>query len=271
LSDRQAVVVPLYKTGLTSAEQFSLERTLNVLGGHDVFIVGPVRLETYFLNLSKQYQDRLKIQVFADHFFTDVAGYNKLLISERFYAAFESYEYLLIVQTDALVLKDELSYWCAKAYSYIGAPMFEGFTRPSQPLSLYCVGNGGFSLRKVADFLKVLRAPHFFRNKLMEGWPGNWLSTGYRYLKDYWCFSHKNVQINVGVNEDLFWGLFVPAGCAYFQVPSPSEALKFAFEAEPEYLYLQNAQQLPFGCHAWERYARSFWVRVLAQQGIQIE
>jgi hypothetical protein len=221
--------------------------------------------------LSKQYGDRLKIQLFADSFFNSIAGYNKLLMSEHFYAKFEVYQYLLIVQTDALVLKNELSYWCKKGYSYIGAPIFEGFTRPVQPLSVLCVGNGGFSLRKVADFLKVLRRPYFFRNKLMEHWPGSWLSCCYRYVKDYWSYSYKGTQINVAVNEDIFWGLFVPARCEYFRVPSPQEASKFSFDTEPEYLYSQNNRQLPFGCHAWERYARNAWVRIFTDNQIDIK
>jgi hypothetical protein len=271
VSVRQAVAIPLYKEVLSSAEVQSIERTLSLLAEHDIFIVGPQSLKPYLLMLSKKYDDRLKIQLFSDGFFTSIAGYNQLLMSERFYAAFEAYQYLLIVQTDALVLKNELSSWCEKGYSYIGAPIFEGFTTPTQPLQCLSIGNGGFSLRKVADFLKVLRRPYLFKNKLMEHWPGNWLSCCYRYLKDYWCYSFKNTQINVSVNEDIFWGLFVPARCEYFQVPAPSEASKFAFDAAPKDLYWQNNQQLPFGCHAGERYDRSFWVQVFADHQIKIQ
>ncbi len=270
MNPKQVVVVPLYKPSLTVTERFSLERTIALLSQHDVFIVGPKRLKHFFSSLQQQYPGRLKIQLFPDHFFADVAGYNKLLMSEHFYAVFEDYQYLLIVQTDALVLKNELSAWCEKGYSYIGAPMFRGFTTPQQPLSLLCVGNGGFSLRKVADFLKVLRRPYFFRNKLMEDWPGRWWSAAYRYLKDYWCYSYKNCQVNIAVNEDLFWGLFVSARCDYFLVPELDEATKFSFETEPEYLYARNHRQLPFGCHAWERYAPSFWERVLSEHQIAV-
>lgn len=268
MSTTQAIVVPLYKAELSVAEQFSLERTLSLLSQHDVYLVGPEHLRTYFLGLSTQYDEQLKIKLFDDVFFKSIAGYNTLLMSERFYAAFESYQYLLIAQTDAVVLKDELSDWCERGYSYIGAPMFKGFTTPIQPLELFCVGNGGFSLRKVADFLKVLRRPYFFRNKLMEDWPGSLLSTCYRYLKDYWSFSYLNMQINIAVNEDVFWGRFVPARCGYFKVPPLDIAMKFAFEAEPEHLYLSNHRQLPFGCHAWERYDRDFWLRMFTEQQI---
>ena len=141
--------------------------------------------------------------------------------------------------------------------------MFKGFTTPTRPLSLFCVGNGGFSLRNIRDFLRVLRQPRLFQNKLMEDWPGSWLSTCYRYLKDYWCYSYKNTQINITVNEDVFWGLFVSARCDFFTVPTVDEAIAFAFEAEPEYLYARNGNRLPFGCHAWQRYDEGFWDRVI--------
>jgi len=271
LSNCQAIVVPLYKAELTPTEQFSLERTLSLLYDHDIFLVGPLRLETYFLRLSERYGSKLKIKLFADIFFENIAGYNKLLMSERFYAPFETYPYMLLVQTDALVLKDELSTWCELGYSYIGAPMFKGFTAPREPLELFCVGNGGFSLRKIADFLRVLRRPHFFRNKLMEDWQGTWISNWYRYMKDYWSFSYLNTQLNIWINEDIFWGLFVPARCDFFRVPGLDIACKFAFETAVEQLYARNNRQIPFGCHAWERYDRDRWISIFETHQIQFK
>ena len=44
-----------------------------------------------------------------------------------------------------------------------------------------------------------------------------------------------------------------------YQVPSVAEALKFAFEILPRHCYELNHHELPFGCHAWERYDKSFW------------
>ncbi len=43
-------------------------------------------------------------------------------------------------------------------------------------------------------------------------------------------------------------------------VPSPVEACAFAFERSPRYLYEKNANILPFGCHAWEKYDKAFWL-----------
>jgi hypothetical protein len=265
---RCAVVVPVYQPLTDPAEMFSLEQTLETLGDYPVFVVGPEKLQPYFDKLRDEVSSRLQHKTFADRFFISVDGYNDLLLSERFYQAFAQYEYMLIVQTDALVLSNALEFWCAKQYSYIGAPWFDGFTQPIQPLALNSVGNGGFSLRRIPDFLKVLSRPRIFKNVLMESWPGGVVSTVYRYLKDYHSFVFGDTHININVNEDLFWGLFVAKQCSFFCVPTATEAIPFAFEAHPDFLYQLNDQQLPFGVHAWQRYQPEFWRTVLPQHGI---
>jgi hypothetical protein len=34
---------------------------------------------------------------------------------------------------------------------------------------------------------------------------------------------------------------------------------------------LQNNRQLPFGCHAWERYDRSGWMHIFAEHQVEIK
>jgi hypothetical protein len=63
----------------------------------------------------------------------------------------------------------------------------------------------------------------------------------------------------------LFWSLFVAPRCEFFTIPTASEAVSFAFEAHPEYLFELNHQELPFGCHAWERYNPEFWKAIFKQ------
>jgi hypothetical protein len=263
-----AVVVPIYQPLTNPAERLSLQQTLDTLTDYRVYVVGPHKLAPYFNQLRAEFDSRIQHKTFADYFFVSVEGYNDLLLSRRFYQAFDEWEYMLIVQTDALVLSDALEAWCAKKYAYVGAPWFDGYTTPTLPLRLCSVGNGGFSLRRIPDFLKVLSRPRIFKNVLMQSWPGNLLSTVYRYVKDYHSFVYGNAHLNVDVNEDLFWGLFVPNRCSFFRVPTPNEALAFAFEAHPDFLYKLNNGQLPFGVHAWSRYQPEFWKAVLPQHGI---
>lgn len=258
-----AVVIPIYQSKLSAAEIFSVQNAVAVLTRHDIFLIGPEHLRGFLDSLAIRFDKPLKVRTFPDRYFVSIAGYNKLMMSIRLYEAFIQYQYILIAQTDSLVFRDELNLWIKSGYSYIGAPWFEGYTQPTQPLQLTSVGNGGFSLRSVPDFLRVLRHPRIFKNVLMQDWPGNWLSNVYRFVTDYFSFSYKNRQINVKVNEDLFWGLFVTAQCTFFKVPPVDEARSFAFEAYPEHLYQLNHEKLPFGCHAWLRYQPDFWARVL--------
>jgi hypothetical protein len=261
-----AIVVPVYQPLTDMAEMLSLKRTLETLKDYPVFIVGPEKLQPYFEQLRTEVASRIQYKTFANRFFVSVAGYNDLLLSEHFYLAFAEYEYILIAQTDALVLSNDLEFWCAKQYSYIGAPWFDGFTQPTLPLRLSSVGNGGFSLRRIPDFLKVLSRPRVFKNILMESWPGGLVSTAYRYVKDYHSFVFGDIHINIKVNEDLFWGLFVSRRCSFFSVPTPIEAVPFAFEAHPDFMYQLNNRELPFGVHAWRRYQPDFWRDVLAER-----
>ena len=261
---QHAVVIPVYQTTLTDQELFSIKTAVSVLAQHIIYFVGPVRLTNFLQQLSQQFERPLSYKTYPDHYFASIDGYNRLMLSSAFYQAFEHYQYILIAQTDSLVFSDELNFWAAKGYSYIGAPWFDGYTQPTQPLRLTAVGNGGFSLRNVQDFLRVLKRPRIFKNTLMQTWPGNWRSTIYRYLKDYRSFIYKNTQINLNVNEDLFWGLFVAPICPFFKVPAPLEAVSFAFEAYPQHSYELNGQRLPFGCHAWTRYDPMFWQTTLA-------
>jgi hypothetical protein len=256
---KNAVVIPIYQTSLSPEETFSIRQATLVLAKHDLYFVGPQRLEAYLAGISTQFGGLIRYKTFPDHYFADIDGYNRLMLSSMFYRAFIDYQYILIAQTDSLVFKDELDAWAAKGFSYIGAPWFVGYTQPTKPLRLDCVGNGGFSLRSIPDFLQVLEHPRMFKNTLMESWPGSWISNIYRYLKDYHSFVYKDFQINIDVNEDLFWSLFVAPRCEFFTIPSASEAVAFAFEAHPEYLFELNQQQLPFGCHAWQRYNPEFW------------
>ena len=264
MASRHAVVIPVYRTTLSAAERFSVQTTVSVMAAHDIYLAGPASRRGQFDHLVDARGAPLPYVAFADDYFTSIAGYNRLLLSRRFYEAFSRYGHILVSQTDALTLRDELDDWSARGYSYVGAPWYVGYTTPVLPLRFLGVGNGGFSLRCVADFLRVLSHPRVFRNPLMAHWPGSWKSNAYRFLRDYHALVTPNRQFNLKVNEDVFWGMFVPRQCSFFRVAPIDEAVAFAFEAYPDFLFERNGRQLPFGCHAWERYDRDFWLKAFA-------
>ncbi len=269
-SGRVAVIVPLYKSSLFNSEEFSLNNTSKILKDHDLYIIGPNSLRKHFLELNSRVGPNFRIKLYPDIFFESIDGYNKLLMSKFFYSSFSSYEYILILQVDALVFSDQLESWCNRNYSYVGAPWFEGFSKPNKPLKFLGVGNGGLSLRKVNDFIRVLSFPRYmpsFKHHNTETQSLLKLSRWYFYNL---IFAFNFQPFKSRQQEDIFWGLIVPKYCDFFTVASASEAVAFSFEVEPEYLFKLNLNKLPFGCHAWEKYNPNFWKKVLSAHDIKI-
>ncbi len=265
------VLIPIYKESMTDSETFSFKNTLTVLAKYDCCIIVPHRLRSYLHSLKNRTQLDFIIEYFQDHFFSSIESYNNLLTSPDFYLRFVRYQYMLIAQTDTLVFSDQLEQWCKKSYSYIGAPWLKGLTRPIQPLSLLAVGNGGFSLRNIHDFLAILSSPKY-RPPVNGKITLNFFEIFHliRFVVHCLKFSRSYPPICLKVNEDIFWGVVVPTRCKSFTVPKPEDALFFAFEAAPEYLFELSGNQLPFGCHAWERYNLPFWRDTLKKTGMEL-
>ena len=97
------------------------------------------------------------------------------------------------------------------------------------------VGNGGFSLRNIKSCLA-----------LFEEFPS---------VRQEW--------IAHGHAEDLFFGL-VSMLSKNFRMPNMMVAACFSHETEPEYLYKLIGNQLPFGCHAYEKHHPEHWHKILA-------
>ena len=227
-----------------------------MLASWDIAIVCPERLQRQVRSLVAP---PVQVRACPDRYFGSVKNYNRLMLSRAFYGAFEDYEYMLIVQLDALVISDQLAAWCQKGHSYVGAPWFRGYARPKRPLEFAGVGNGGFSLRRIPDFVHVLR-----RVRWLGPLPGGYVEkSALGWVLDAVSFGFNRPPFSPRVNEDLFWGALVPARVSQFRVPAPHEAIRFAFEAEPRHLYALTDGELPFGCHAWEKHDRSFWIERL--------
>jgi hypothetical protein len=115
------------------------------------------RARPRYLMPERQGSRRIHVVRFDPDFFRNTTTYSALLISAGFYAAFASYDFILIHQLDVFVFRDELADWCARGYDYIGAPWFDvdwfGEVRDAWPPATRdnVVGNGGFSLRRCAS------------------------------------------------------------------------------------------------------------------------
>jgi hypothetical protein len=265
------VVIPFYQTSLSPSELFSFAHNTKLLEKFRIVAVCPQSIKESLQKILAGIHPQIELETFEDAYFGSIAGYNRLLKSKDFYQRFTQHEYLLLVQTDALAISDELEKWCSLKYSYIGAPWFDGFSQPSEPLQLIGVGNGGFSLRRVQDFIDCLQKNTYLPNSLAKKPNKAFDIVGlFRFIKHHYLFAWSKGPLQTKINEDIFWGLLIPKCYQQFKVAPIDKAIEFAFDAEPHYLYELNHQKLPFGCHAWERYDRDFWLEKLGSLGIII-
>lgn len=236
MKKRCVVLIPVYKEGLDEDEFFSIKASLKHLNNFDVFFIGPELLSIEFYR--KQFPN-VAFRFFNKEFFASVNGYNKLLTSEFFYESFFDYEYMLVLQTDAILLKNELSKWIECGYDYIGAPWPKGYSvtvnTSKIPIEngILCttfVGNGGLSLRNIRSCLDLIKE---FPDLALT-----WQSTGHA--------------------EDLFFA-FLSTVSDFFKTPNIKVAAKFSQDIEPQYLSKLIGNEIPFGVHAWAKYDRNFW------------
>jgi hypothetical protein len=273
-----AIVIPVSdRAWLTPDEEISLAHLRRHLAPYDKFLIAPKGLN---LRL-----DGMRTIELSRKYFGSVYAHNHLLYWLRFWEQFREYKYIFIYHLDALVFRDELLMWCATDVDYIGPPFLHcddspWVTRPR-------VGNGGFSLVKVDSIIRVLRAryrkePHkywsdvFTRNRhYLE--PQKQLARVVARARETTaevsgrCETARDEPWNgpsdTDVPYDIFWSDRAVEYVSDFKVASFEEGLRFAFEVAPRTCYALNGYRLPFGCHAFGRYDRSFWEPYLLYDG----
>lgn len=260
-----AVVVPMYRDELTPDERISVRHLLRFLGRYDRYLVVPRSVRPSLGDFG--------VRRFPDRSLRSRRGYSALLLSRRFYRAFADYEYILVYQLDSLVFRDELADWCARGYDYIGA-MHRIGEHPPIP------GNGGFSLRRVPTFLRVLTS----RTRTVdpaEHWRRHWAhlppltrlrATPRRVAKRLRAFNSVGWEIRrmnrseYAWPEDWFWSLEARKYVPEFRIPSAAEGIRFAFAEDARSWLEAAAGRLPFGCHGWDRSERELWEPYLLRE-----
>lgn len=225
-----AIVIPVYQGTLSETERISLRQCQRILGKYPIYIIAPENLDTHFIS---DYIENYNVIRFSENYFLSPKTYNHLMVSEGFYQAFISFEYILIYQLDAYVFEDKLKDWCEKGYDYIGAPKLkkEHLSDKISMLSEPILMNGGLSLRNVKSILRYIRYYGFF-------------------FKDW------------KANEDAMFSFAQRRSYPFrwlLKLPSWQEALAFSIEKNPQIGIKLLGGSLPFGCHAWEKYNPSFW------------
>lgn len=230
------VAIPLYLPTLPVFDQFSLDYSVNKLEGRDLVFLADPKLD---LSYYRARYPQIPVKLCAPGSFDSIPEYNRLLMGRELHDMFAGYEFMLILQTDAIVLRDELDYWTSQPFDYVGAPWpqqyelmvnldrFEGEYGKHMKVP---VGNGGFSLRRIAKCVALFDE---FPNAI-------------------------NVFRHTGSSEDLFYAVMGSLS-ADFVIPNEITASRFSMELKPSFYYHVNGGRLPMGAHAWWKYEPEFW------------
>jgi hypothetical protein len=261
---------------LTAEEKVSVRHLRHFLGCHDKYLVAPMGLAFEM--------EGLQVKRFSKKFFGSAAAHNRLLFWPGFYKAFADYKYILVYHLDSLVFSDQLLDWCKTDVDFIGAPWLPCPDTPQ--VKKAAVGNGGFTLMKTASVLTVLY--NRYRMEPSRYWQDLMTRNAY-FLRPLIQFSKKFkrqllrfemvdrfreewVQMEnpglYGRASDLFWAEQATKYLPTFKIASVEDGLRFAFETSPRTCYELNHRQMPFGCHAWARYDRSFWEPFLLKEPV---
>jgi glycosyltransferase involved in cell wall biosynthesis len=241
------IAIPLYTAQPGVAEADSLRQCFKILGGkHQIVFFGPESLDTTFYEkIVSEFGMRWSFEAFPDAYFESPLTYSKLLLIQDFYHRFSHAKYMLVYQLDCWVFRDELSLWCEKGYDYIGAPWFEGYAEADKDSPIISPsGNGGFSLRKIGSFIDCL---HTLAGKITDVDDPEADTIDETFAQQH---------------EDIIVVNLFPKLLAGFTIAPVEDAMRFSLEMFPERLYALTGE-LPFGCHAYQRFSPEFWARYI--------
>lgn len=223
-----AVVIPIYRQ-LKPTERLSLAIVESILSRYTRFIVLPKSLDFH-----SNHSNLIRL---PDNCLASIKTYASLMVDKSFYKLFNDFDYILIYQLDCLVFADRLPDFCSLGLDYI-APLILGRSDGFWP-SYDIVGVGGFSLRKVSSFLRILDLIEQPEYKIEA------MSLAGR------------IQRNGA--EDMFWSLAAPEMDHDFSVASADVALSFGYEGNPRYCHIRSSGFQPFGCHHWNNLSSFLW------------
>lgn len=250
---RVCVVIPTYKSKLNRYERLSVDLIKEKLSCYDIYFIAYKELDMAGYRQDKE----IKVMYFPKHFFKGGIAYSRLLLNKDFYKRFLDYEYMLIVQTDALVLGDakQLDLFIQQGYDYWGARWKKPVeihsvevkkdlpVRSALPDFLwkyilkhpqYCfVGNGGLSLRNIRKTIALLQEKR-------------------RYAAVWFD------------NEDKFYAYHGLKNHVNYRVAPKEMVDSFSLE---DYIKQRLNEVQPFGVHAWRRWARLQTIRYLKEKG----
>ena len=158
------IVIPIYKPTLDQLEQFSVDCSQKKMPSIQVIFIHPANLDLSFYK--NRYPDS-RFLPFNPSFFKSPWTYNNLCYDPQLYKPFKHLDYILLLQTDAIIIKNDLDFWAKQNYHYIGAPVTSLINfnlRQIPPFDIFSkfdafptwALNGGLSLRSPQAFIDAI-------------------------------------------------------------------------------------------------------------------
>ena len=161
------ICIPCHKTKLSKIEIKNINISIKNNNSKNIYFILPKNISKKFY---KRNFSKIKICCFNDHYFESENSYNKFLLSEDLYLKFKQFKFMIICQTDAILVRD-ISKLKMFNYDFIGSPwmpsiktnIFDiyGMSFINKIFNLernkINVGNGGLSVRKISKFLQVVK------------------------------------------------------------------------------------------------------------------
>ena len=272
-----AVLVPVHKPTPNDLEIISLRQCGRCLARRPLVLLAPAGLD---LSSYQEFFPSARVIRVEAKWMNSVHRYNRMMINPVIYRSVSHHSHILVHEPDAIVLRDELDFWCEQPYDYIGAPWFEGGENAKADAPLLGVGNFGFSLHRPAVMLKILRERQRWYgraelrrdlSRILRAGEADRLYRLYRVLRGVGKGGTLRGASKIyELHCDIFWGQLVPRLVRNFRVAPPEVALKFSWEVLPSRCYTLCNGNLPFGLHAWARYDFGFLKPLLERSGVEL-
>jgi hypothetical protein len=278
-----SIVVPTHREIPTVAEEIGLRRCAEI-SSHPITLVTPESLSIRAYEKLLPISSHIRVD---DYWMSSIYNYNRLMLSGHLFSFFDDLTHILIHEPDAILLNDQLQYWCAQPLDYIGAPWFTIDRVGNEPaisfengqgldLKLFACGNSGLSLINISAFGKLRESRtrwYPLKEAVKDVVKGAVVDAG--RLKKGMLALGISGQIRgawqiYGGNCDLFWSFILSNTKDRLRIADPLTALAFAWETHPQECSKIAHGHLPMGLHAWWKYEPIFVIQLLRNRGIFI-
>lgn len=262
MKNKICLVTPFHKSNLNNYEKICLERIKKYFPHIDKYLI-TFKENNIDESSSSLFEDFYRVN-FDKNWFKSIATYNKFSCSLEFYKQFHKYEYMLMCHLDAYVISNNIEKFLDMELSYIGAPtakknIFDRSRKKLNKVKYFC--NGGFSLRKIDHFIKVLNSSNlrfpFNKFTILEISKSGIFKFLILYFKTlFHSKTTKGIYFsnNLYVHEDTFWSYFATLFLKEYKLPRKEDCLKFAFDGDPYFYYKKNNYNLPVALHGYHNY-----------------